>query len=436
MIAIIGGGISGLSTAWTLHQKKTPYRLFESSSRIGGNIKSCKIRDYWLEFGPNSILYDPQVEIFLKRLSLSKELIRSYSISKNRYILKDQRYQKFPSNLISLLLTRMLSFSAKRSIFKEMYNCTKSPEDETLGDFFERRFNKEIVDTCLIPFIRGIYAGDAYHLLVKEIFPVLLQYEDQYGSVVKGLFKNRKNTHRKWAYNFKNGMISLPEAMAKNLHISLETPIEKIERIDKTYFIHSSKTCLKAKAIVLSLPAHSAALIMKKLHPLFSRALLKVNYPPLGILHSVFKKNDIQQPLKGFGGLNPSIANSLNLGTIWNSNIFPYKAPKTDTLLTTFIGDINVEYSLIKNKKELCQKVTRELQKVHQIKSDPIFQHFFLWEKSIPQYDKDILSVIRHVRYLEGEKIFICANWLKGVSLPDCIKKGEKLGKKVASLFT
>ncbi len=435
MVAIVGGGISGLSAAWFLHQAKVSYRLFETSNRVGGNIHTKKIGDYLLEFGPNSILCDQNLLSFFKKLSLADELMLNNSISKNRYIFKDNRYQKLPVTPLSFLSTQLLSSSAKLSIFKELFNQTKSPDNETVGSFFERRFSKEIVDVVLSPFVSGIYAGDPYQLLVKETFPMLLKHEAKYGSTVRGLIKNAKMTQRKQTYGFKSGMHALPRVMSEGLHISYNMRVEKIEKRNSSYYIHTCKNAFAADSLILAVPANIAADLLRNIFPTFAQTLDLVHYPPMAVVHSVFKKAAIGKPLNGFGGLNPLTSGLFSAGTIWNSNVFNNKCPQDKVLLTTFVGGVAAAPHALKKEKEICDNVTKELKQLYQISCDVTFQHFFFWQKSIPQYDKNILAVLAQVPLLERENVYICANWLGGVSLPSAITKGEELASRLTKLY-
>ena len=203
-VGIIGAGISGLTLAYELQKRGIDYTLWEAASQPGGYIQSrrewigtpgdANSRSYLRELGPNSLLGDADLLLWLDELGLTPDLTFSKPVSKVRYIFRDGQYRQLPSGPLSLVFGNFFSWKTKWAIIRERTNKTLSPPGETLAQFFRRRFSDEIVEYALGPFVAGIYAGDPDQLLVSETFPILLQYEKEYGSVLRGLIKNQSAT--------------------------------------------------------------------------------------------------------------------------------------------------------------------------------------------------------------------------------------------------
>src|ERR1039458_10350701 len=65
-VAIVGGGISGLTAAFYLQQRNIPVTLYESSSRVGGVIQTAPRDGFLVEGGPNTILESaPEVSLLV-----------------------------------------------------------------------------------------------------------------------------------------------------------------------------------------------------------------------------------------------------------------------------------------------------------------------------------------------------------------------------------
>ncbi len=235
MIAIIGAGISGLSIAWHLHQKNIPYQIFESGSKVGGYLKTVQMgknKAYLFEQGANSLLMDDEIFDFIKNSGFANELIYANKVSKSRFIVRNGEPKKLPSSPQSLLFSSFFSTQTKAKIFKELYYKKEQLDEKiSVGEFLENRFGKEIVDYAVSPFVTGIYAADAYQLLLKYTFPVLTEYAQDYGSILKGFIKNKSGS-RKQSVSFKNGMQSFAKHIAKDLNVQLNHTVLSIKNSD------------------------------------------------------------------------------------------------------------------------------------------------------------------------------------------------------------
>ena len=428
MIAIIGAGISGLSLAYYLEKQQIPYIILEASDKVGGLINSSKIGNYLLETGPNSILCDEFLIQFLKELGLEKDFIYPNPESNNRYIYKKGQYRKLPSNPLTLLTSSFFSWKTKLAVFKELFKKPQLIEDETLSHFFERRFSKEIVDYALNPFVSGIYAGDPQKLLTNKTFPSLIEFEHQYGSILKGFIKN-KTGGRKLSLNFKNGMAQLPQAIASKIKaIAFNTSVESFKKNEHNQFIiNTNNGQYMADKVVFTCAAKATAAILNQYHNELSKILDSIEYPPMTAVYSAYPKKEVGFNMNGFGGLNPKVENQFCAGSIWTSSIMPERCPKDQVLFTSFVGGVQYAKNTSLPDLELKQEVHLELQRQYQIKSAPTFQYLKKWPLALPQYTQHLNEVYQQIAVLKDDNIFFSTNWIEGVSLGDCIKKGEKL---------
>lgn len=441
-IGIIGGGISGLTLAYELQQLGISYQLWEASDHPGGYIQSrwkqpdtpkAASTTYLCELGPNSLLGDDELLRWLDGLGLTAELTFGKPVSKARYIFRDGQYRKLPTGPPSLLFGRFFSWKTKLAILRERTIKSVSPEGETLASFFRRRFTQELVDYALGPFVAGIYAGDPEQLLVSETFPILLQYEKEYGSVLRGLIKNQSKTARRQSFSFRNGMQTLPDTLAAQLtNLALNTPVEQVSQTQDGWQVTTAAGDYTVDKLVITVDASSAARLLEPYNEAFATALRAINYPPMVAVHSVYRRADVEHPLNGFGGLNPQVESQFSAGHIWSSSIFDGRCADDEVLFTTFVGGMQSERHTRLPDHVLMATVHEELTRGFSIQAEkPVFQAIQRWKRAIPQYDAQLAAVKKWVSAAERDALFICANWYGGVSLSDCIQKGQKMARQL-----
>ncbi len=430
MIAIIGGGISGLSLAYFLQKTGQEYMLFEKSEHVGGFIKSEKVDDYMLEYGPNSLLCGSEVSNLLIELGLKNDTIEANDVSKSRFIVRDGKPKKMPSNPVSMIFGSFFSWKTKKKIFKERkFKPQDIHPDETLSDLIERHFGSEVVEYLLKPFIAGIYAGDPDHLVARYSFPKLKAFEKEYGSILKGFIKGKGGARRR-TVSFKGGMIQLPNTILSKLkNVQLKTSLESIEKNEGKYLLKfSSGESYSFGKVVFATSPYDLVTACESLYETDLRtSLLKLKTPSVAAVHTVYNKIDVGFKLEGFGALNPKIENCYTAGTIWSSSVFDHKAPTDKVLLSTFVGGMQYQGNDVVSEEEIKQKVTKELAGFYNIKGKPVFQKVTKWKKSIPQYGIEMKEVRLHIEKMEKDNIFVCSNWKDGISIEDCINNAKAL---------
>ena len=430
MIAIIGAGISGLSLAYFLQKNGIPYVLLEASNRSGGYIWSEKKDDYLLEYGPNSLLADDKLLELIEELGLKEEMTPAEAVNKNRFIFRNGQYQKLPAKPQALLFNSFFSWKTKLAILKELSYKGKGPENESIAAFFARHFSQELVDYAVDPFVSGIYAGNPDQLLVEKTFGRILSMEREHGSIIRGFMKQGKTTKRKVTFSFKEGIQSLPQQLAKKVDVRFNSRVTDIKKGENGFTLHTSNGAVEAENVVLALPSFKAAPIVESTYPSFAKALNNVNYPPMCAVHTAFKREDVGHPLDGFGGLNPAKEKQFAAGSIWSSSIFPHRAPQDRVLFNSFVGGARNPAHIQKTDAEIKDTLTAELTKAYNIKGKPVFQEVMRWENAIPQYDKNILPVHQELDAVKNDGLHVCANWVDGVSVSDCINKARSLAEE------
>ena len=436
MIVIIGAGISGLTLAYELEKANKPYILLESSSRTGGYIHTVKMKDYLLEVGPNSILIDTAFNNFLTELNLTSSIEEALSVNKNRFIYKNARVVKIPSGPLSLLFSSFFSFQTKKVIVKEFFNTSKTIENESVYDFFTRRFSKEFTQYTIDPFATGVYAGDIKQLLIEETFPQLVSLEKEYGSILKGVFKKGFGARRRTA-TLTGGLQTLTNTLTHRIsNISLQTKALSILKSKSGLEVMVQKNGfaiekIAATSVVFCGTAFQAAELLNEHFLTFASKLNEVQYAPIKAFYAAFKRKDVKHTMRGFGCLYPSIERSFLAGTIWNSSIFKNRCPDDEVLTTSFIGGMHhPEYTLL-NEEEIKHRAVAQIKKDLNITGDPTFVYVAGWEKAIPQYDVNLKTCRKEILALTNNNIHITSNWTNSISLGECIQSARNLALKL-----
>ncbi len=467
-IGIIGGGISGLVAAFLLKNKGFEVALFEKSSRVGGNIQTVEIDDFLIEYAPNSLLKSPRLVDLIKALNLEPEVLPSNPTAKKRYILRNEKLVALPSSIAKMCFGNFFSARAKARLLKEPFVKTKSNESESVAEFFERRFGREIVERAADPFIAGIYAGKTESLSIKAAFPRLYELEKNFGNVLIGAIrakseKTDKNFPR--TFSFKKGVQTLTEKLAEKLgqNIKTETEILEISKSESGKWLITSErkqsvdnVCESAKtamenvdagklhllreefdALIISTPAASAAKLIGHLDMNLSIQLENIYYPPVAMIFFGVKKSSLKQSLDGFGFLIPGSEKRRILGTIWNSAVFENRAPGGYHLLTTFVGGARNAGLFQKSDEDLLEIVYEELRDILGLNAKPEFTHIKRWKNAIPQYEIGYEKIEEASAEFEKTHrgIYFCSNFYKGISVGDCVKNAYRTAEEIEQLL-
>ena len=441
-VAVIGGGISGLTFAFYLQQAGIAYDLYEAGARPGGSIRSLRPpAGYLLEAGPNSLQLSPELEELLAGLGLTDQLREPAAVSQHRYVLRAGQYRELPGSPPALLRSGFFGLQAKWRLLRELWRPAAPPDPlETVDHFFRRRFGPEVVDYAVNPFMAGIYAGDPAQLLLHQTFPRLAALEQAHGSVLRGLLKTGRGTARRRIVTLQNGIDSLTTALAARLdNYQEKTAVTALSRAaDGTYQLEvrgpEGLAAVPAYShLALALPAYAAAPLLEPLFPAAAQALAAVRYPPMSVVFSAYDRAAVAHPLHGFGALHPAVERPYAAGSVWTSSLYPDRVPAGQVLFTTFVGGAQYEPAAREPADAQQAAVHEELSRYYGISAAPRWQGQYHWPRSIPQFDAAIVEAHAAADELRASHILSLANWRAGVSVPDCIRHARQAAAALAA---
>src|ERR1700733_12135391 len=358
-VIVIGAGISGLACAYRLKQLGTPVILLEASARVGGLVGSVRKDGFLFESGPQSFQgTEPLLEL-IREVGIEGELQRADPRAP-RFIYLHGKLQKIPMTPQGLMASSLLGLKSRAKIVSEPFKRTKPPtKEESVADFVRRKFGHEILEYLVAPFVSGVYAGDPEKLSLKAAFPSLEEWEREYGSVLRGAMKSRPEKEQRAGApplcSFTHGVATLPRAMAAKLGDAMqyETRAVSVDSVSASQqhshgdagpaceirIVHNGQEqSAIAGAVVIATPAYAAAHLLETSAPHLAQTLSGIAYAPVAVVACTYYRQQVGDPLEGFGFLVPRREKVRTLGTVWNSSLFPGRAHEGSVTITSFIG--------------------------------------------------------------------------------------------------
>jgi oxygen-dependent protoporphyrinogen oxidase len=440
LATVIGGGISGLTAAFQLRQLGTPVLLLEQSERVGGVLRTIEKDGFLFEMGPQSLLSsDPLLEL-MRSLGLEGELLRA-DPKATRYVLVRGRLHPVRTSPPGLLTTPLLTLGAKLRLLSEPLRWSQpTGSDESVAAFVRRKFGQEALENLVGPFVSGVYAGDPEKLSLRSAFPALYEWEKKYGSIIRGAAKWRppKGKLPSTLCSFQGGVETLARALRDQLreHIRTNTYVEAFRRSKSNgssqfeiQIVANGKTAtITSDAVVMATPADAAAKILSGVSTQFEKLLNRIEYAAVMVLGEGYRREQIRHELDGFGFLVPRKEGLRLLGTVWNSSLFPGRAPDGMALLASFAGGTTDPHLLELTNDEIVTTVEQELGQVLHIAGDPVTRVVWRHRRALPQYNLGHAQIVASLQEEAARfpGLFFAGNYLHGPSVPGCIEQSMR----------
>jgi len=452
---IVGGGISGLATAWILREKARlagvdlGITLLEKESRLGGKIWSIKEDGYLCEWGPNGFLDSkPQTLDLCRDLKADGKLLRSNDNARKRFIYSGGILNRLPENGPSFLKSSLISWPGKIRLAMEPFIPQyKGDADETLAAFGRRRLGEEALNKLIAPMVSGIFAGDPETMSLKSCFPRIAELEAEYGGLIKAMIRLAKKKKAEIAAgktvasaagpagvltSFKGGIQDLTDILAAELGMTIIRSGEEVLKVIKedasSWRVVTSRGELHADAVILATPAYASAAFIDGFDMSLSTVLRQIPYATMTVVCFGYEKEQIKYDLNGFGFLTPKQEKLSTLGTLWDSSIFEGRAPEGKVLLRSMMGGACFPEYIKLSDAEVEKRVRDDLEKTMGIKTAPSFIRIFRHDRAIPQY------TVGHGKRLEAlaellkkhPGLVLTGNSYRGIGLNDCVASAHR----------
>ena len=440
-VAVIGGGVSGLATAYTLRQQGFHVAVLERQVRAGGNALSERFDGFLMEHGPSTV--NPAVPEALALASAVGLESRRCDLGpdvRRRYLASGGRLKGLCIEPWSFMTSDYLSLAGRLRVLLEAF-IPKGGDtgDETVLDFAARRFGRQFAERVIEPMVAGMFAGRAADLSVAAIFPKLLEMERTHGSITRAVLaaKNKKSMPHRRLFSWDEGVGSLPRALAEAMPGRVHTgvAVQRISRLADGFHIKGAGQSLRARAVVLATQPHVAAELLGGLDPLSAEALASVQAPPLAVVYLGYRRTQVGHPLDGLGFLLAPGEGRLLSGAQFCSTMFRGRAPDGHVSIAGYVGGARDPKAALRPSDELIEGVRGELSGFLGIKGDPVVARVRQWPRGLPQYplghgDRVTLMASAHDRQ---PGLFITGNFIAGPSVSVCVAQAGKTAAAVAA---
>ncbi|NPV68990.1 MAG: protoporphyrinogen oxidase [Anaerolineae bacterium] len=464
---IIGGGISGLSTAWYLEQglraagSDLHYTLLEAGNRWGGKILTETVdgfgsQPFIVEGGPDSfITQKPWALALARELGIGDRVLGTNDSQRKTYVLNHGRPTPLPDGVLLIVPTRFMPF-VRSSLISPLGKLRmgmdlfiprrKDDSDETLADFIRRRLGQEALDKIAEPLLSGIYNAEAERQSLLATFPRFRALETQHGSLIKGMLAARRQASSKGSApklplftTFVGGTSELVDTLVARLNgdLRVNAPVTGIKAASGGRFLVELSTgpALEADVVVLAIPAYISAALVRNFAPEAASLLDSIRYVSTGTISLAYRTADIPNVLKGFGLVIPhSEKRPINAITI-SSTKFKQRAPEGYTLLRVFFGGSRSPESMAFDDSTLQQVVRSELRALLGIQAAPLFERIYRWHNGNPQYDINHLNLLESIETALPAGLYLTGSPYRGVGIPDCVHQAQQTAEQVVNFL-
>jgi len=468
-VAIVGGGIAGLATAFSLQERAAEAgiplacTLIESDRAWGGKIVTHRVGDALIEAGPDSFLSQkPWALQLCAKLGLSDRLMNTNESHKKTYVFSRGRLRELPEGLVvvapaklgSLLRSGLLSWPGVARMGMDLVlPARRADGDESLASFFRRRVGREVFERVIEPLMAGIYAGDAEQISLKATFPRFLEMEREHGSLIRGMLAGRKTAPpsglnaapaRTMFVTLRDGLGEMVRALVARLsearvtmrpeHRVMALRVRSTRPGTWTYdLLMEGGQVVSADAVVLATPAYVTADLVRSLSPTAAGTLETIPYASTATISLMYGADEVGSSLRGFGFVVPRVEGRALLAATWTSSKWAHRAPPSHALIRAYVGGVGHEAILKTDDETMVRHVREELRSMAGITAMPSSVRVHRWERGMPQYT---LGHLDRLEVIQGSLspyrgLYLTGAAYRGIGIPDCIRDGSDTAEAV-----
>jgi len=461
-IAIVGGGIAGLSAAYRLEEKRRggvplDYVLFEAAPRLGGVLGTNHVNGCLVEAGPDSFLTEkPWAADLCRQVGLGDQLIGSNDADRKTYLLTGGKLTVMPDGLMFMVPTKILptvfsplfSVGTKLRMAREWFHPPhKANGDETVAALVTRHYGSEMVDRLADPLLSGVYGGEASQLSVRAVLPRFAEMEAKHGSLGRAMLAARRKMGqaaqappKPLFTSLKDGMQQLVDAVLARLTASSlrrGTYVSSVQPEHGKWIVTADQRSLEFEAVVVATPTQAAAAVLKDASAELAGELGAIQYSSSVTLTLGYDKAVRDSLPPGFGFLVPRSEGKRMLAATFVHNKFPHRAPADSALIRCFLGGARDEAILQLSDEEIVQTARRELREILGLEAVPQFSRVYKWKGAMAQYSVGHLERLERIEGLRQRLpgLALAGNGYRGIGVPDCVRSGAEAASSLWSFL-
>jgi oxygen-dependent protoporphyrinogen oxidase len=447
-VAVVGAGVSGLAAAYELRKRKRSVVVLEREWRPGGIVVTERVGEFIIDAGPDSLLVQKPAALALcNELGLGDRLFPT-KLPRTAFVLRGGELHAlpaasilgFPTRVKPLFTSTLFRLPAKFRMAAEVFvPRAATTDDESIAGFVRRRFGPEAVTFIAEPLLAGIHAGDVERLSMRALFPRLIEAEARAGSVIKAFRKEQGPHNADGVFrSFPNGLAELIDGLMKAVpkeSVQLGSNVTRIEEADGFTIHVAGKTPIRARAVILAIPAYAAADLLRPIDAELSTACQSIRYLSTATVVFAFPRDAVRHNLNGTGFVVPRAEGISITAGAWISSKWPQRAPEGQALLRAFLGGARDPDVLSKTDAELASIALGDLTKILGIRGTPILTRVYRWDRSSPQQEVGHGALMHRIdaRLAAHRGLFVSAAGFRGVGIPDSIADARQTASTAAA---
>ncbi|HYN43234.1 MAG TPA: protoporphyrinogen oxidase [Thermoanaerobaculia bacterium] len=452
-IVILGGGMTGLALAYLRNQSPAPgddILVLEEAPQAGGSIRTLHEEGLVLEAGPHTLRTTAAAERLISSLDLTDEVLVTDPRAP-RWIVRQGRARKVVPGPAGLLTTA-IPLGARIRALGEPFVTPRPAElaDESVHDFFSRRFGPGFARYGAGPLVSGVWADDSKSLSTRSAFPSLWEAEARDGSVLRGLLKAARPPGTRPSsrtVSFRNGLATLAERLVSKSQragvrvelnaeiLAIEGPFDGEGGSGAWRVQIADGTIYPADTLVSTLDATALASLLEARLPRSAPQLSAMTYSRLAVVLQAFRPERVGDAPRGFGVLVPRGEGLRSLGILYLSSLFPQRVPEGVALTTSFFGGALDPASPDLTEGDLLKLAEAEVRRLHPAIGPRVHARVLKWPAALPR-----LPVGHHATLdllaqdlseinagSERPRLVVTGSWRDGLGLGERIARAEEL---------
>jgi len=438
-IAIVGAGISGLSTAFYLQRERPDWELliFDANPAPGGTMCTVECEGFRFEAGGNGFLTNkPDSLQLVSDAGAEQLLLPSSDLARKRYIFTD-RLHRLPESPPAFLASQLLTVPQKLRVAAEVFIPPRRGGDETLQSFGYRRVGRAFTDVFLDAMTAGIYATTPGRVSVNAAFPLVAQLERDHGGLFRGMLARRKRQAGPGGIlmSFQGGVGRFIAHLQSVLRADwrLGVPVSEIARDGDGYRLITTAGEERVDRVVVSATATAAAVMLRGMDAELAARLAAIEYSPVAVVGFGYRQLD--HPLDGFGLLTTTSAGLPILGVLWDSSIFPDRAPEGCKCLRVMIGGQRNPEQLHLDDAGLIAAAREGVRRTMGVAVEPDVVFVRRWAQGIPNYPVGHLAAMEKLfsRLARYPGLHLNCNAYRGIAMNDCVRNSRELAQRLGA---
>ncbi|MHA6803164.1 protoporphyrinogen oxidase [Salinifilum ghardaiensis] len=459
-IAIIGGGISGLTAAHRLRAELGPRAellLFDQADRIGGELRTVPLAGGHLDLGAEAFLARrPEVLDLAAELGIREEVVHPSGASS--LIRADGATRAIPGGTFMGVPT---SADAVGDVLSEAGAAAVRAESELppvpwdgsdvpAGALLRERLGDEVVDRLVDPLLGGVYGGGADGLGLRATMPALAGALDAGARTITEAAARAAGSSTAGGQPrpgpvfgaLRTGYQQLLERLstASAATAQLGTAVRGLRRTGTGWQLETGPAPrgehVDVDGVVLAVPAPAAARLLQGVAEEAARQLSGIALASMVLVGLALPPGAV---LPERSGVLIARGERHADGTPFTAKAFTFSSVKWphlrgargEPLLRASIGRTESDPELRFTDAELVRRVRGDLAEVAGVHAEPVETAVVRWGGGLPQYGAghaDLVAAVRH-RVAELDGLEIAGSWLDGVGVPACVSAGERAAR-------